>query len=116
MSLGQWASEVAGGNETCAAILDGVPGPMCPKIDDWSQASRHYRGKSRGTRLSRESSYEDVASLYSEADQIQDERDLAIEGLEECRTALDALRGALIEACDKIKQLEAVAGEAEEAA
>lgn len=108
MSLGTWAWKLADGNATCEELLDGVPGPLCSKIDEWVMLDRSsWPNRSGPTKLGREDGYTDVDELWAVADIIQDERNAAQEGLEECRTALEALRGALETACGAIQALEA---------
>lgn len=111
--MGAWADRIAKGEPDVEALLSGVPGEMCPRIDEWVGKKHDWRSL---TRLGRERDYEDVESLYADADALNDERNNAIDGLEECRTALDRLRGALVDAIaayreqrDRVAELEALA-------
>lgn len=101
--MGDWANDIAKGDAWVHNILRGVPGPMCPKINEWAcvGASRYTSG---GTKLGRERDYEDdLPDLYATAAAIRDERDAAFDGLQECRTALEMLRTALCEAIDQLR-------------
>ena len=99
-TLGKWATSIASGEEEIEEILRGVPGPMCPKIDGW--AGSRYRRTTPGRRREYSDDSDGVDTLYEVAEQIESERDNAVEGLEECRLALDALRGALSSAIETI--------------
>lgn len=94
--MGEWANKLANGDAEIRSILDGVPGPLCHKIDQWALTDRTGHSP-RDTKLGRRQDYDDLDVLYAEADSIADERDAAISGLEECRTALERLRAALEE-------------------
>lgn len=111
MSLGKWGEEIANGDDEIAELLTDVPGPMCPKIDKWvmrRKGSVWGRCVSTATRIGHRRDYSDdadgVDALYSEAESISNERAAAFEGLEECRTALDAMRDALVKACRKLSE------------
>lgn len=92
MGLGTWASDLAQGNSTLESLLDGVPGPMCPKIDKVHSASRYGN---HHTTLRDERYYDSVGEVYEVAESLRTERDDAHEMIEECRSALTNLRVAL---------------------
>lgn len=112
MSLGEWASKLAGDDDDLRLLLTGVPGPMCPKIDKW--VGKPYRPAQIDRRVGYSDDESGVDSLYADAERIRDERDTAIDGLEECRTALDALRDALVNAVELIKESRATPPQTEE--
>ena len=99
--MGEYADKLANGEEDVIEILGSVPGPMCPKIDEWVGKPRNggWGGRFSRTSLGRRRDYDNdedgMDGLYSDATAIADERDTAIDGLEECRRACEALRAAL---------------------
>ena len=103
MSLGEWGKSIANGDPEIEEILTDVPGPMCPTID--AAMGKRDRRRQAITNLGRERDYEDnVPALYSEAEEISDERERALTGLEECRTAIGSMRDALVLACERLTE------------
>jgi len=86
MSLNDWSRRIARGDKLLMDILDDVPGPMCSYID-------RAIGKTKLRSASAYDGYPEV--LYDIANALREERDDAVSMLEECRSALAALRGAV---------------------
>ena len=96
--MGLWAKEAAQGDEDILRMLEGVPGYMCGRIDDFIGAhysSGWYNNLPRKVQDPDEEAYED---LYAEAEGIEEDRERMRDGLEACRTACERLREALVDA------------------